>query len=47
MHQTSVLFLFIFLYFRQSENLQNFKCGILLLLILKQIEGMYLPITLL
>ena len=27
------------------KNLQNFKCGILLLLILNQIEGMYLPIT--
>ena len=27
------------------KNLQNFKCGISLLLILNQIEGMYLPIT--
>ena len=27
------------------KNLQNFNCGILLLLILNQIEGMYLPIT--
>ena len=27
------------------KNLQNFKCGILLLLSLNQIEGMYLPIT--
>ena len=26
------------------KNLQNFKCGILLLFILNQIEGMYLPI---
>ena len=29
------------------KNLQNFKCGILLLLILNQIESIYLPITLL
>ena len=27
------------------KNQQNFKCGILLLLILNQIEAMYLPIT--
>ena len=27
------------------ENLQNFKCGILQLLILNQIEGMHLAIT--
>ena len=29
------------------KNLQNFKSGILLLFILNQIEGIYLPITLL
>ena len=28
------------------KNLQNLKCGILELLILSQIEGMHLPITL-
>ena len=27
------------------KNLKNFKCGILLLLILNKIEGMHLPIT--
>ena len=27
------------------KNLQNFRCGILLLLILNQIEVIYLPIT--